>query len=369
MLGKKIKDLDTPALLIDLNKMDENLIRMQNIANDAGVKLRPHIKTHKSAEIAHLQLQYGAIGITVAKTSEAEAMAKHGINNIFIASEVVGKQKMERIRSLSERVHLRLAVDSLYQVEQLVKVFDNVLRIPVELMVEIDTGLKRCGVQPRQEAVDLVAEIKSRFPQTTVRGIFTHEGMAYHAENRNHVKEIAHHAQLEMIETGKQIEEELGISCEISIGCTIALLAGGVLPGITEIRPGTYVFYDSQYAQFMGHTNYCAATILSTITSKQNQERIVADAGAKSFTIDKKEHGVCKTTGFGIVKDHPTLFIQRLSDEHATITPGTDLQIGDRIQIIPNHICPTVNLYNMGYGIRDGIVEKIFTITARGCTK
>jgi D-serine deaminase-like pyridoxal phosphate-dependent protein len=366
MIGLKLEELDTPSLLIDLNRMEHNLKAMQNLANSAGVKLRPHTKTHKMADIAHLQLEFGAQGITVAKLSEAEVMADAGISDIFIASEIVGTQKLARVRSIAEKAKLRLSADSLYHAEQLANFFGE--QVPVELMIEIDTGLHRCGVKP-EDAVKLIGEIKERFPQIKVAGIFTHEGHAYNAADKDHLKLISFEAQTNLIETGKRINKMFGISCEISIGCTLSQLTGILLPGITEIRPGTYVFYDVVHASYIGHTDHCAATILSTISSKTDEDRVVADAGAKSMTIDQRTSGVVKTEGFGKIKNHPYLLIKKLSDEHALITPGSSLNIGDLIEIIPNHICPTVNLYNNAYGVRDGKVEKIFNVTARGCNQ
>ncbi|AJY77798.1 hypothetical protein VN24_16625 [Paenibacillus beijingensis] len=362
----KAEQLDTPSLLIDLDRMERNLKEMQALADSAGVKLRPHTKTHKMAEVAQLQLEYGARGITVAKLGEAEAMAGAGITDIFIATEIVGEQKMVRLRSLAEKAKVRLAVDSIYHVEQLDRFFGD--QVPVEVMIEVDTGMHRCGVEP-EEAVELAGEIVSRFPQVKLAGIFAHEGHTYNASEKEEMKQIALDTQKQAVETGKQIEAKWGISCEISIGCTLGQLAGEFLPGITEVRPGTYVFYDVGHAYYLGDINRCAATILSTVTSKKGEEKVVADAGAKSMTIDQRSSGVLKTEGFGKIKSHPDLMIKKLSDEHAIIYPGGSLNLGDRIEIYPNHVCPTVNLYNKAYGIRDGRVEKILTITARGCNQ
>jgi D-serine deaminase-like pyridoxal phosphate-dependent protein len=366
MIGAKLDELDTPSLLIDLDLMEKNLKTMQSLADTAGVKLRPHTKTHKMADIAHLQLQFGARGITVAKIGEAEVMAEAGISDIFIASQVVGYQKLVRLRSLSEKAKLRVAVDSLYHVEDLANFFGG--QVPVELMIEIDTGLHRCGVKP-EDAVEFAGEIVKRFPQIKIAGLFTHEGHAYNATDREQLEQISFRAQSELIEAGKRINEKFGISCEISVGCTLSQLSRAILPGITEIRPGTYVFYDVIHSSYLGHYRNCAATILSTITSKTDEERVVADAGAKSMTIDQRNSGVVTTDGFGKIKNHPELVIKKLSDEHALITPGNSLNIGDLIEIIPNHVCPTVNLYNKAYGVRNGKVEKILTVTARGCVQ
>lgn len=364
MIGKLIEELDTPSLIIDLDQMENNLKAMQNFADSARVKLRPHTKTHKTAEIAHLQIDYGAEGITVAKVSEAEAMANAGVSDIFIATEVVGKQKLNRIRAIAEKAKIRLAVDSVYHVEQVADFIGD--QVPIELMIEIDTGQGRCGVKP-DEAVRLAGEIIEKFPWIKLSGIFTHEGHIYDATDKDQMKEIAVHAQVDVIEVGGKIKEKWGINCEISVGCTLAQLTGEVLPGITEMRPGTYAFQDVGHAYFLGDIKYCAASVLATITSKSGRGKVVADAGAKSMTIDQRSSGVLKTDGFGKIKGYSDLLIKKLSDEHAIIVPGNSLTIGDRIEIIPNHICPTVNLYDKAYGVREGKVEQVFTINARGC--
>jgi D-serine deaminase-like pyridoxal phosphate-dependent protein len=363
MIGMSADQLDTPALIIDLAIMERNLKTMQELLDGAGIKLRPHTKTHKMADIAQLQLEYGAKGITVAKLGEAEAMAEAGILDIFIATEIVGKQKMARLRSLAGKAKIRVAVDSIYHVEQLADFFKE--QVPVEIMIEVDTGMHRCGIKP-EEAVQLAGEIVSRFPQMKVAGIFAHEGHTYDAADKEQMRQIALDTQKDIIETGKQIKEKWGIECEISVGCSLGQLVGEFLPGITEARPGTYVFYDAGHSYYLGTTDNCAVTILATIISKPGEDRVVADAGSKSMTIDQRSSGVLKTKGFGLIKNFPDLLIKKLSDEHAVITPGNSLKIGDRIEIIPNHVCPTVNLYNTAYGVKNGKIEKILTITARG---
>lgn len=363
MIGKTLEQLDTPSLIIDLDRMEQNLKDMQQFADSAGVKLRPHTKTHKIADIAHLQMEYGAKGITVAKIGEAEAMAEQGITDIFIATQVVGEHKLTRLRSLAEKTKLRLAIDSIYHVQELASFFGE--QVPLEVMIEVDTGMHRCGVEP-EEALKLAGEIVKGYPHIKLAGVFTHEGHTYNAADREHMKQIALHAQQSVIELGRKIKENWGITCEISVGCTLGQLVGEVLPGITEVRPGTYVFYDVGHAYYLGHDNSCAATVLATITTNSGNDKVVADTGAKSMTIDQRSSGVLKTEGYGKILQHPNLVIKKLSDEHAVIQPAGPLNIGDRIQIIPNHICPTVNLYDQAYGVRNGVVEKVFTIHARG---
>lgn len=366
MIGKHLDELDTPSLLIDLDRLERNLKDMQALADGAGAALRPHIKTHKCAAIARLQEAYGAKGITVAKLSEAEAMAAKGLTDIFVATQIVGKQKLVRLDALVRRARVRLAVDSLIQAEQLVRHFGAA--VPVEVMIEVDTGLRRCGVEP-DRAVQLAGDMISTFPGLKVAGIFTHEGQVYHAADKEQLKKQARAAQQVMVDAGRQIGSRWDFSCEISVGCTLGQLGGGILSGITEIRPGTYVFYDATHAAYWGDTSRCAASILATITSRTGEERAVADAGAKSMTIDSRSSGMLMTLGFGKISDQPGVIIKKLSDEHAILTPASPFAIGDRIRMIPNHICPTVNLYDIAYGIRNGRVESVFQINARGCNQ
>ncbi|HEU5141517.1 MAG TPA: alanine racemase [Bacillales bacterium] len=361
-----LEELDTPSLVIDLDRMERNLTAMQKMADSAGVKLRPHTKTHKMAEVARLQLDYGAKGVTVAKVSEAEAMVKAGISDIFIATEIVGNQKLARVAEIAKRANIRMAVDSIYHVRQIADFVGK--QFPMKIMIEVDTGMHRCGVEP-DEAVSLVGDIIEEFPQVKLAGVFTHEGHTYNARDKKHMRQIAIDAQVAVVDIGKRIMNLWGIPCEISVGCTLGQLAGEVVDGITEIRPGTYVFYDVGHAYFLGDSKFCAVSILSTVTSKNNEDQVVADAGAKSMTIDQRSSGVLKTNGFGFIKGHSELLVKKLSDEHAVITPGSSLNVGDRIEIIPNHVCPTVNLYDRAYGVRDGKVEKIFQVTARGCVQ
>ncbi|WP_172840524.1 alanine racemase [Virgibacillus phasianinus] len=366
MTRQSIEELDTPSLIIDFDQMEENLKAMQKFADSKGIALRPHTKTHKSADIAHLQLEYGAKGITVAKVSEAEAMVNAGITDIFIATEIVGKQKLERIRTIAAKATLRVAVDSIYHVERFAEFFDD--RVPIELMIEVDTGHGRCGVKP-DDAIILANKIIQSFPGIKIRGVFTHEGHIYHAADKEQMKQAAIQAQENVIEIGKKIKEKWGIDCEVSVGCSLAQLTGIILPGITEIRPGTYVFYDVGHGYFLTDLKHCAATVLATITSTSSRGKVVADAGAKSMTIDQRSSGVLRTDGFGKIKGYPDLLIKKLSDEHAVINASGALEIGDRIEIIPNHVCPTVNLYDRAYGVRRGKVEKVVWISGRGCVQ
>ncbi|MED2257423.1 alanine racemase [Brevibacillus parabrevis] len=366
LIGSSVDELDTPALLIDLNRLEKNVQEMQSLADSGGAALRPHIKTHKCAKIAQMQIDGGTQGITVAKLGEAEVMADYGLTDIFVATQIVGRKKLARLEALARRARIRLAVDSLVQLEQLSE-YGGEAR-SVGIMIEVNTGLQRCGVEPDQ-VESLVEKIIRKFPETKIDGIFTREGQVYNAADRSELEKVARQAQETMVEIGRRIRSRWGFPCEVSVGCTLGLLGAGVVPGVTEIRPGTYVFYDRTHAAFFGDTERCAATILGTVISRPNDERAVADAGAKAMTIDLRASGLLATSGFGQVRGQQDVHIRKLSDEHAIMVPGTSFSIGQRIEIIPNHICPTVNLYQVAYGIRDGKVETVFPIHARGCNQ
>ncbi|GED66753.1 alanine racemase [Brevibacillus reuszeri] len=362
-IGKQVDELDTPSLLIDLDRLEKNMREMQSLADSRGAALRPHIKTHKCGAIAQMQIECGAKGITVAKLGEAEVMADLGITDIFVATQIVGVQKLSRLDALAKRATIRLAVDSLIQIEQLFQYCTQAA--DVEIMIEVDTGLQRCGVEPDRVEI-LINKIIGKFPEIKIGGIFTHEGHVYQAVDRKQMVQIARQAQQTMVELSQRIRSRWGIASEVSVGCTLALQSAGIQSGITEIRPGTYVFYDATHAAYFGDTSRCAATIVGTVISKSGDKRAVADVGAKAMTIDMRASGLLATKSFGSVYRHEEVIIRKLSDEHAIMVPGTPFAIGERIEIIPNHICPTVNLYDTAYGIRNGKVEVVFPIHARG---
>jgi len=362
----KLSELDTPALLVDINIMKNNLIWGQGKADKAGVKLRPHTKTHRTPNLAKKQVELGAKGITVAKTGEAEVMADAGIDDIFIANEVVGEYKLERIFRLNQRIRIALGVDHFNQAKQLSAKFAGSCK-PIEVMIDIDTGDARTGVKPGNPTLSLTKDI-IRLPGIKFRGIFTHDGHSYGAKNIDEVQEIFKKSQQDMLQTANLLRNQ-GIEVnEISIGSTPSFLVGDIFSGITEIRPGTYIFMDVAQGNLLKDFERCALTVLATVTNRPTLYRVVVDAGTKSLTAFIRGPGVCQTKGHGLLKSNTKIHLESLSDEHGVFTAPSDQEypIGNKLQIIPNHACPTCNLYDYIYGIDYGNVVDKWKISARG---
>ncbi|EMR07291.1 D-threonine aldolase [Bhargavaea cecembensis DSE10] len=363
-----VKELDTPALLIDQEILLENIRSMQAYADANGVKLRPHTKTHKMPVVAKMQEKAGASGITVAKTGEAEVMAARGLNNIFIANQVVGKTKLERVRKLAETIDISFGVDSPVQIRQIEEVFRGAQK-PAQVLVEIEVGEKRSGVIEEADFHELLKEIRSS-EHVRFRGVFSHDGHTYKAESAEQCRELFEEASARTLRFA-EIAREAGMEPEtVSIGSTPPFLLGFNIPeGITEIRPGTYVFMDASQSNVLGDYGRCAATILTTIISKPTRERVITDVGAKGITAQTRTAGITATKGLGKIKEFDDVFVDGVFDEHAIIYNegfSRQVEIGDKVRIIPNHICPVCNLHERAWLVSgDGVVDEI-PVEARG---
>lgn len=364
-IGQPVDVLDTPTLVLDLEVVEANIARTVEIAQAAGARLRPHIKTHRMLAVARLQIAAGAQGICCAKTGEAEVFADGGIDDIFIANQVVGAAKMRRLRALAERVRLAVGVDHADQIDLLSQAFRG--SGPLDISIEIDVGQRRTGVVEPHEAVDLAQRILDS-PGLALRGVYTHEGHDYAARDESDLDVIADQAQRQMLEAAQAIRDATGAACEVSMGSTPSLFARKFHPGIDELRPGTAVFNDGSHANFLGHTDWCAATVLATVVNRPAPDRVVVDAGAKALTSDRRGPSILENSGFGMVVGRPDATIVSLSDEHGVLSvPDAGAYgIGEVIQIIPNHICPCVNLYDHAFVARDGIVQDVWEVSARG---
>ena len=366
MTAVDLATLDTPALLIDLDIVGRNLEGMQKKADKFGVTLRPHIKTHKIPELAHLQIHLGAVGVTAAKVSEAEVMAGAGITDIFIANQIVTKQKLNRLAALSKKVSISVGLDSVAAAAKLSDVF-AALGLNVEYLIEINSGLNRCGVLPGKEAVDLFQAINT-LPALRFKGIFTHAGQVYGADSFSEVEEISVQESNIMASTA-QAFAEVGTSPDIvSVGSTPTMKVWQGHEGVNEIRPGNYIFHDGiQMSLGAATLQECALSILATVISRPAPERAVIDGGSKAFSSDRGAHGKEMASGFGLVLGKK-ITLARLSEEHGimTLDPAVDLEIGDKVRIVPNHACAVMNLFDRAYGLRDGNVMEEFKIAARG---
>lgn len=353
-------DLDTPALLIDLDIAERNIRRVQQACDAAGVKLRPHTKTHKSVFFARQQLAAGAQGITVAKLGEAEVMADAGISDILIAYPLIGEHKLRRLAALAKRVQrLIVSLDSLDVAEGLSAVGGQLGRA-IEVYAEIDTGLHRVGRTPGEDAIAFCRSL-ARFPNLRLSGLMSHAGPTWKAPTDAERLAFARQ-EVQIMSAVKAALADPAI--EISVGATPIAHLAGQTPGVTEARPGTYIFGDRNLMSLglAGETD-CAARILATVVSHPTPDRAVVDAGSKSLAMDPH-----RDAGHGHVVGLPAVRVARLSEEHGVLefAPPSPLTIGQRVQIIPNHVCPAVNLFDVAYGVRGGKVEREIRIDARG---
>lgn len=358
-------ELDTPALLIDLDIMERNLREMAEAARAGGKKLRPHTKTHKSPWVAHRQLKHGATGITVAKLGEAEVMADAGIEDILIAYPIYGEAKLERLGRLIKRCReVRVSTDSVEVAEGYARL-GRALGRDVQAYLEVDTGLGRCGHAPGEETRRVAREMAAL---TGVRliGVMTHAGHGYTADRAARERVAREEGEM-LVATARELRDQDGIEVrEISTGSTPTARPGARVPGVTEIRPGTYVFNDAgQLAIETATLETCAASILVTVVGRPAADRAIVDGGSKVFTSDMR----AGAQTHGVVIGRPDLELFKLSEEHGWMRltdPGRELKIGERLRIIPNHICPCVNLQDEIYGTRAGEVEQVIPVLARG---
>ena len=363
----KIHDLDTPSLLVRQDVLIENITRMQKYADENNVSLRPHTKTHKSSLLAQLQSDQGAAGITVAKVGEAEVMAKAGLGDIFIANEIVGQFKLERIKAFQRSTNISFGLDSIAQAKMIESVFNRDERARV--LIEIEVGENRSGIIEEDDFIDLLNYIKSS-DSIHFKGIFSHDGHSYAAKDMDELREIHLESQRRTLKFAK-LASELGLPPQtVSIGSTPSLVHNfPILEGVTEIRPGTYIFMDASQANVVGGLQMNAASVLATVMSKPTMERVVIDVGAKGLTMQKRTKGLTATKGMGIIVGFEGVEIDSMYDEHALIYNRdfrNQVQVGDRVQIIPNHICPVVNLYDRIYLVSGEDVLQEIAIDCRG---
>jgi D-serine deaminase-like pyridoxal phosphate-dependent protein len=328
---------ETPLAVVDVAAMERNLARMAGRAGAAGVRLRPHAKTHKSALVAQRQLAHGSAGLTVATLKEAEVFAGAGVRDLLVAHPPVGEAKLRRLAALAGRID-RLAV-SLDDVGVAVSLPGG-----VEVLWEVDTGLGRLGTEPGRSTVDAVQRLVEALGADRFRGLLTHAGHAYAATDRAGRSQVAEQEWRGLVESAEALRA-LGIDVrELSVGSTPTAEFVPVGRGVTEMRPGTYVYGDAnQVALGSMAVDDCALAVVATVVSTPAPGRVVIDAGSKALSADLRVPGL---EGHGLVPGRG-LLLARLNEEHAIVTgPETaGLHLGDRLLVIPAHVCTTVNLH------------------------
>lgn len=345
-------EIDTPAALIDLDRVDANLTRAQAYADTHGLALRPHVKTHKLPRFAKRQVELGAVGVTCQKLGEAEVMADAGIVDILLPYNIVGPQKLARLRALAERVQLAVTADSAATVSGLAQTFEGA-RQPLAVLVECDTGMGRCGVQSAEDAVELARTIAAS-PGLTFKGLMT-----YPAAGQVETNAV-------WLRRAKQALIDANLAPEIvSNGGTPDLWRAHEVGAATEHRPGTYIYLDRyQVDKGVGALEDCALTVLTTVVSRPTADRAIIDAGSKALSSD-----TLGQDGFGLVLGYPDAVIRSLSEEHGIVDLSRCAQrpvVGERLRIVPNHACVVSNLFdavNLVSG--DRLVERE-AVAARG---
>ena len=328
-------ELDTPALLVDYEIMKDNLQRMQQKADMAAVRLRPHTKTHRTPALARLQVAAGANGITVSKLGEAEVMAANGLHDIFIANQIVGKIKWERLRRLAGIARLTIAVDHPAQVVGLQEMM-AAEPFPLDVLIEIEVGEKRTGVVSSQDLLSVAQHIAA-VPGLRLQGVYSHEGHTYAAGSEDECRRLFQQSQQTTLAAAACLREAGFAVDVVSVGATPSLLLGEVLPGITEVRPGTYLLMDAAQANIINTYEHCAASILATVVSKPAADRVVLDAGVKALTAFTRDAGICRTEGYGVIKGFDSAYICKLYDEHGLIENrqvADRLDVGDKVEVI-----------------------------------
>lgn len=359
----KIFDLTTPALVIDYEKLLKNIEEMANFAEKHNKKLRPMIKTHKSVEIAKIQESFGISGIQCAKLSEGEVFADEGFDDIFISSEIVDTEKLRRAKILNKKVKkLILSVDSIEGIRKLSEVFDDE---KIYVRIEINSGHNRCGVKPH-EVLSLYREIENS-KNIILDGIFTHGGHVYKAKSEEEREKFSLEEANEVLKA-KRILEDVGIKCEtVSIGSTPSVFISGKVEGITEIRPGNYVFYDyKQVSLGVASFDRCALFVLSQVISKPDDYRAYIDAGAKVLGLDYLE--IEKEKIYGYILDEPQTKPFSLSEEHGwlKLKENSKMKIGDKLKIVPVHSCITMSNFDYFYMVKGDEVIGKYKVDARG---
>jgi 3-hydroxy-D-aspartate aldolase len=365
-LGAAIADIETPALVIDLDAFDRNVAKMADFARSAGVRVRPHAKTHKCAAIARRQIAAGAVGQCVQKVGEAEALVAGGITDVLVSNQVVGERKLRRLAGLAREAKVALCFDAPEQVDAAAAVAKEA---GVELggLVEIEVGMERCGIAPGRAAAALARRIADA-PNLTFRGLQAYHGRAQHLPTYQERAQAIAYAIDAVNETLAALAHEK-LSCEIIGGAGTGTFAFEAASGVyNELQVGSYVFMDTDYARIGGknggrYTEFeHSLFVLSSVISAPAADRAIVDAGLKSYSAEKGPPWVHGRDGIEVVG---------VSDEHGKLKVAPDagrLRIGEQVWLIPGHCDPTVNLHDWYVGVRNGRVEALWPIGARGAS-
>ncbi len=365
-IGASVDEIDTPALVVDLDAFENNLKKLAGFARAAGVRLRPHAKTHKCPAIALKQIALGAVGQCCQKVGEAEVLVRAGVKDVLVSNQIVGIHKLRRLAALAKDAAVSLCFDSAEQVEAAGAVARD-FGVTLGALVEIEVGMQRCGVMPGEPALAL-ARLIARTPGLAFRGLQAYYGTAQHlpgyAERRAATARAA-----EAVRTTLEALKGNALACELVSGAGTGTYEFEGTSGLwNELQAGSYVFMDTDYARIGGKNSDRYADfehslfVLATVMSRPAPDRAIVDAGLKSYSAEKGPpwvHGLEDVEQVGV------------SDEHGKLKLGPKakkLKLGDKVMLIPGHCDPTVNLHDWYVGVRGGRVEALWPIAARGAS-
>jgi D-serine deaminase-like pyridoxal phosphate-dependent protein len=368
-IGMALADVDTPALLIDLDAFERNLQRMSDFVRSAGVRLRPHSKTHKSPDIAKRQIALGAIGVCCQKVSEAEIMVEGGVGNVLVSNEVAGSAKLDRLAALARRATVGVCVDDIDNVAE-IEAAASKAGSKIDVLVEIDVGGRRCGTTPGAPAASIADRI-ARSPHLRFAGLQAYHGSAQHVrEARDRSAQIAR--AVEHVKETQAALKVLGLQAPIVTGAGTGTYENEAASAVYgELQAGSYIFMDADYGRNKRgngepfDTFEHALFVYSSVMSERAPERIVIDAGLKAFAVD---------SGMPVPWQMPGALYHRPSDEHGVIDASACSvrpRRGDKVLLVPGHCDPTVNLHDWYVGVRgmatrEARVECLWPVAARG---
>jgi 3-hydroxy-D-aspartate aldolase len=360
--GTLLQDVDTPALLLDLDAFERNLERMDESLRGTGVRVRPHSKSHKCPEIALRQLAHGAVGVCCQKVAEAEAMVDGGVGNVMVSNEVVGATKIARLVELARRAQVSVCADDAANVDALDAAAGKA-GVKLDVLVEVDVGAHRCGVEPGQPALALASRIAG-CEHLNFAGLHAYQGAAQHVRTTDERRVLIDKA-VQQVRATLALLHEYGLKADIVTGAGTGTYLFEANSGVyNEIQPGSYIFMDADYNRNLGDDGRPQQAfeqslfVWATVMSRPSAERAVVDAGLKALSVD---------SGLPVVAV-PGIEYKGASDEHGVLrlAAGVELRLGAKLRLIPGHCDPTVNLYDWLVCYRGDKVEAIWPIAARG---
>ncbi len=351
----RVDDLDTPVPVIDLDRVERNLIKMQRYCDQHGLALRPHVKTHKLPQFARRQIELGAVGVTCQKISEALVMAEAGCADILLTYPIVGASKIAPLAELAGKTRLTVSLDNAVALDT-VAAAAHQAGVEIGVLIEFDSGDGRCGVQTPEEALALARRAHGAGP-LAFRGLMTYPRGPQ---------------TVPFVAAARALFGQAAIPIDtVSVGGTPGCWDTHTLPGVTELRVGTYIYHDrATVGAGVATLEECAVHVRATVVSRPTPDRAILDSGSKTLSSDRVAPSV--GDGFGLILDYPDAVITRVNEEHAVVDLSrcaVKPAIGERVRILPNHVCVVTNLHDAMAVTRGGELVGEWPVAARGCTR